>query len=210
MHHLLKVDACSQSVCVCVCVPLYVSEPTPWISWIGQSKDEQSGIKSILILARQEPPLLLGDTATEGREKQRTNPPPPSAPVISSLSPSFTLQLSLSCSSTSCFCSYLFLSSFFFFQCPVSCCPPLYLWTLAAPYFILLSPSGLCTAERSCWHGGDGRRPFVKFKAVELRFQQVPGGSLRKLFSMKITVQLGGEGTGPTAYHAHMVWISKV
>lgn len=55
--------------CVCVCVSR-VSEPTPWVSAVGLSRDEQSRIKSILILARQEPLLLLGDTSTEREEKR--------------------------------------------------------------------------------------------------------------------------------------------
>lgn len=74
VYHSVKVFDC---MCLLSCErahePLRVPEPAPWISVVGLSKHEQSRIKSILILARQEPLLLLGDMSTD-REEKREQP----------------------------------------------------------------------------------------------------------------------------------------
>lgn len=75
VYHSAKVLDC---MCLLSCERAYeprrVPEPAPWISVVGLSKHEQSRIKSILILARQEPLLLLGDTSTDRKEKREQTP----------------------------------------------------------------------------------------------------------------------------------------
>lgn len=92
-------------VCTASCVYLLVKmlvwvcfPACTWISGVGYSRHEQSRIKSIFILARQQSVLLLGDAATQREEGGTT-------PVIFSVSQCYTLQLSL------CFFLFFFSSS---------------------------------------------------------------------------------------------------
>lgn len=177
-------------VCVCAwaCVPLCVSEPTPWISGVGHSRDEQSRIKSILILARQEPVLLLGDTSTEREEKRELTllllllllssalsltvlrpPALPASSSSSSSSPPHCISVSLPR-----FLSLAFLSH-------AALPPPL---SSSCSLFSRSSLPRYLQHREKLLAQGDGRRPFVNFKAV-WRFRRVPGGSLRKPFQWK-------------------------
>ena len=161
----VKVLVCLH-VCVCawVCVPLCVSEPTPWISGVGHSRDEQSRIKSILILARQEPVLLLGDTSTEREEKREltlllllllssalslTVLRPPALPASSSSS-----------SSSPPHCISVSLPRFLSLSPSCLMLPSLHPSAVAAPYFLAPLSLGICSTESSCWHRGMADGPL--------------------------------------------------
>lgn len=69
-------------VCTASCVYLLVKmlvwvcfPACTWISGVGYSRHEQSRIKSIFILARQQSVLLLGDAATQREEGEKKNKP---------------------------------------------------------------------------------------------------------------------------------------
>lgn len=204
-------------MCACVRVSR-VAEPTPWVSAVGLSRDEQSRIKSILILARQEPLLLLGDTSTE-REEKREQTLLLLLLLLSSLlshsfaassSPHFFIpspRLRLSFSSLLLF-FFFFLAALAFAGPPPHPTPsnpkpatppsppPVYLSTVAAPHFLSSLPLGLCTTVRRCWHSGTADGPFVKFKAV-WRFSLGSRGFVMKAW--KRAGHLWGAGVGPTA-----------
>lgn len=158
---------------VCAYVLVCVSEPAPWISGVGHSRDEQSRIKSILILARQEPLLLLGDMSTE-REKGKENKPSSSffyschLLSLTVFAPSsshcfffffFSFLLFFFFFSSLHLCLFPFLLSFF--HCPVLCCPPSPppLDSSCSSFLSSLS-LGLCTEARSCWHRGMADSPL--------------------------------------------------
>lgn len=183
--HFFSHSLCSVKLLICLCLlpgecsstPVCTPEPTPWVSGVGLSRDEQSGIKSILVLGRQEPLLLLGDASTEG--EKRTNPPPPSpsTPVICCLSQFCPLQLSLLpplLFSVSIVCLPFFMLHRLMLPSLAS-----HLSTVARSLFLLsLSPWSLHHNEDllAHWHS---RRPSVNFKAVLEGFR-VPAGSLRQ------------------------------
>lgn len=124
--------------CECAYAPLCVPEPTPWVSGVGLSRGERSRIKSILILARQEPLLLLGDTSTEREEKRVQTLLLLLLPLSSPLSQFCTLQLSLlHIHLLAVSLSPSFSSPFLLPHCLMW---PSLSSTVAAPYFSLLTP----------------------------------------------------------------------
>lgn len=137
-------------VSVCLCLPFYVLEPTPWISGVGRGRDEQSWIKNIPILVRQEPPFLLGDSAIQGKEN---NPSFYFLYFCHLLCLTVLRPPALSASSVHCVSLSLFL--LYFYHCPVLCCPPCRppSPTLSSSSSLLLSSLflGLCAAVKSCW-----------------------------------------------------------
>lgn len=177
---LVKVQF-SACVCLLVCayVPFCVPEPTPWISGVGHCRDEQSRIKSILILARQEPLFLLGDSAAQGKENK------PSFYFLyfchlfclAVLRPPALSASSVHCVSLSLSSPFLSLSNLMLPPLPnppsLSPC----LSTVAAPYFSLLCPldyalqwrvvgtgwwqTALCEVQ-GCFEIPVGSRMFIK------------------------------------------------
>lgn len=175
VYHSVKVLVC---LCLCAYAPLCVPEPAPRISGVGLSKHEQSRIKSILILARQEPLLLLGDTSTDTEEK-REQTPHLLLLLSSLLSHSFApSSYPTSFSSFHCLSLSRFLLSFF--CSTVLCCPPSLLPLNSSSSIVLSSLSlGLCTIVKSCWHRGTADGPLWSSRQFQ-DIQWVPGGSLRK------------------------------
>lgn len=180
--------------CVCAYVPVCVSEPAVWISAVGHSRDEQSRIKSILVLARREPVLLLGDTATEGEEKREQ--------ILLLLL--LLLLLLSSLPSHCCALQLLLLTPLFFTACLLFFSPslscvmlpslsPLSLSTVAAPYLSPFSlPRPLCHSKELLAQG-NGRRSFVQFKAVS----EIAASSrrfIKNTFSIEELVHLLGGG----------------
>lgn len=148
-------------VCTASCVYLLVKmlvwvcfPACTWISGVGYSRHEQSRIKSIFILARQQSVLLLGDTATqkeEGGKKEQTILLllPPSSFLSRSVTPSSSL------SASSCSSSPHLSTAFLFFSFLLSRLksPALYPPTVAATYFSLLS---LLDGAPQCTVAGTG------------------------------------------------------
>lgn len=134
-------------VCTASCVYLLVKmlvwvcfPACTWISGVGYSRHEQSRIKSIFILARQQSVLLLGDAATQREEGEKKNKPsfffyPRHLFCLAVLHPP---ALSLLLLVLLLFISPLH-SCFFLFYYPVLSPPALYPPTVAATYFSLLS-----------------------------------------------------------------------
>lgn len=115
MYHLIKMFVC---LLAGVHMQHTVSEPTPWISVVGLSRDEQSRIKSIHIQTRQQPLLLMGDVSTEREENKHFS----FVPVISPLSLSHSF--APSGSPYFFFLPCLSLIFFSFFYCAVGWCLP--------------------------------------------------------------------------------------
>lgn len=157
-----------EHVCTASCVYLLVKmlvwvcfPARTWISGVGYSRHQQSRIKSIFILARQQSVLLLGDAATRREEGEKKEQAillllPPSSFLSRSVTPSSSLAAS-SCSSS------LHLSTAFLFfsfllsrlKSPRSLPPD------SSCYLFLSSFSpGRRTTAYSCWHRGMADGPL--------------------------------------------------
>ena len=175
------------SMCVCmwrwICASLWV-----WANTMNRwSWPQQSRIKSILILARQEPELLLGDRETERKEK--TTNAFSSVSVIYPLPQCRTLQLSV--------VRVLLLLRIFTAT----------LSGLSLLFQQLLLLISLFSFPLSLLQWGAGTGGWQTALCGVQGSLEISAGSrrfIKTVFSIKITVHFWREGTGPTHFVGNM------
>lgn len=179
----LLVSACvGLLVCVHMCSSVCLSQHHESVE-LAAAETSKAGLRASSLWL--DGSLSCSWETRQQREKRKENKPSSSSSLYSCHLLSLTvlrppaLQASSS-SSLRCISLSPFLLSFF--HCPVLCCPPspLPLNSSCSLFSLFSLPWSLHHSEELLAQG-DGRRPFVKFKAV-WRFQRVPGGSLRKPF----------------------------